>query len=250
MNASEKSDILIVDDRPENLLVLENLLERPDFNIVRATSGNQALGLMLEHDFALVLLDTDLSDDQRRYAETVRASGESLLMIISDILDFSKIEAGKLEMETLDFDLRALLDDFAEVMALKVYEKGLEFICAAAPETPALLRGDPGRLHQVLINLTGNAVKFTHEGEIAVFANLESKTDKEVMVRFSVRDTGTGIPPDNQDRLFRQFTQVDASTTRKYGGTGLGLAISKQLAEAMGGEIGVESEEGRGFERR
>ena len=195
-----------------------------------------------------LLLDTDLSDEQRHYAETVRASGESLLGLINDILDFSKIEAGKLEMETLDFDLHALLDDFAEMMALKVHEKGLEFLCAASPETPAFLQGDPGRLRQVLINLTGNSVKFTHEGEIAVRASLVSETDTEAVVRFSVRDTGTGIPADKQDNLFEQFTQVDASTTRKYGGTGLGLAISKQLAKMMGGEIGVNSEEGKGSE--
>jgi len=195
-----------------------------------------------------LLLDTDLSDDQRRYAETVRASGESLLGLINDILDFSKIEAGKLELETFDFDLRALLDDFAEMMALKADEKGLEFICAAAPKVPAFLQGDPGRLRQVLVNLAGNAVKFSHEGEIAVRADLVSETEAETLVRFSVRDTGIGIPEHKQDCLFQQFTQVDTSTTRKYGGTGLGLAISKQLAEAMGGEIGVESEEGRGTE--
>jgi len=133
-------------------------------------------------------------------------------------------------------------------MSIKVHEKGLEFVCAAAPEVPTLLQGDPGRLRQVLINLTGNAVKFTHDGEIAVHASLASETDKEAVVRFSVRDTGIGIPADRQHDLFHQFTQVDASITRKYGGTGLGLAISKQLAEAMGGEIGVESKEGRGTE--
>jgi len=195
-----------------------------------------------------LLLDTELADEQRRYAETARTSGESLLALINDILDFSKIEAGKLEMETLDFDLHALLDGFAEMMALKAHEKDLEFLCAAAAETPAFLQGDPGRLRQVLINLAGNAVKFTHEGEIAVRADLESETDKEALVRFSVRDTGIGIPANKLEGLFRQFTQVDASTTRRYGGTGLGLAISKQLAEAMGGKIGVNSEEGRGSE--
>ncbi|MEE8398537.1 MAG: response regulator, partial [Desulfobacterales bacterium] len=193
-----------------------------------------------------ILLDTDLNDDQRRYAETVRASGESLLGIINDILDFSKIEAGKLKMEALDFDLRALLDDFSEMMALKAHEKGLEFLCAASPEVPAFLRGDPGRLRQVLINLAGNAVKFTHKGEVAVHADLESETDSDATVRFSIRDTGIGIPADKQTELFNQFTQVDASTTRKYGGTGLGLAISKQLTEAMGGQIGVSAKQGRG----
>ncbi len=195
-----------------------------------------------------LLLDTRLDDDQRRYAEIVRASGEALLSLINDILDFSKIEAGKLDMETLDFDLRATLDGFAEMMALKAHEKGLEFLCAAAPNVPTFLMGDPGRLRQILVNLTGNAVKFTHKGEISVRALLEKETDTDALIRFSVRDTGIGIPANKQSMLFEKFTQVDASTTRKYGGTGLGLAISKQLSEAMGGEIGVNSEEGKGTE--
>ncbi len=195
-----------------------------------------------------LLLDTDLDEDQRRYAETVHASGEALLELINDILDFSKIEAGKLELETLDFDLRATLDSFAEMMALKAHEKGIEFLCAASPEVPTFVRGDPGRLRQVLVNLTGNAVKFTDEGEIAVRATLVSETGSEAVIRFAVRDTGIGIPDEKRIILFDQFTQVDTSTTRKYGGTGLGLAISKQLSELMGGEIGVESEEGKGAE--
>jgi PAS domain S-box-containing protein len=195
-----------------------------------------------------LLLDTELDADQRRYAETVRTSADSLLSLLNDILDFSKIEAGKLELEKLDFDVRALLDDFAGLMALRAQDKGLEFICAAAPDVPANLSGDPGRLRQVLLNLAGNAVKFTHHGEIAVRALLVSETDTEVMLRFSVKDTGIGIPTDKQEFMFQKFTQADASTTRKYGGTGLGLAISKQLAEYMGGEIGVVSREGSGSE--
>jgi PAS domain S-box-containing protein len=195
-----------------------------------------------------LLLDTDLDGDQRRYAETVRSSGESLLTILNDILDFSKIEAHKLDLEILDFDLRALLDDFAAMLALRAHDKGLEFICAAAPDVPTWLRGDPGRLRQVLNNLTGNAVKFTHKGEIAVRATLASETDHEALIRFSVKDTGIGIPAQKQGLLFEKFTQADASTTRKYGGTGLGLAISKQLAELMGGEIGIVSAEGQGSE--
>jgi PAS domain S-box-containing protein len=195
-----------------------------------------------------LLLDTDLSDQQRKYAEIVRASGESLLTLLNDILDFSKIEAGKLVMEKLNFDLRALLDDFAATLALLAHDKGLEFLCAVAPEVPALLQGDPGRLRQILTNLTGNAVKFTQKGEIAVRTSLMSETDDDAVVRFSIKDTGIGIPADKQGILFQKFTQADASTTRQYGGTGLGLAISKELAERMGGEIGVISKEGRGSE--
>ena len=195
-----------------------------------------------------LLLDTELTNDQRRYAEIVRSSGELLLGLINDILDFSKIEAGKIEIETLDFDLRAMLDDFAALIAIRAHNKGLEFICAAAPDVPSYLQGDPGRLRQVLLNLAGNALKFTHKGEIAVRVSLVSETDDETLVRFSVKDTGIGIPANKQAIVFQKFTQADASTTRKYGGTGLGLSISKQLVELMGGEIGIESEEGHGSE--
>ena len=195
-----------------------------------------------------LLLDTNLSDEQRRYAEIVRSSGEALLNIINDILDFSKIEAGKLDLEVIDFDLVTMLDDFAEMLAHNAQDKGLEFICAIAPEVPPYLRGGPGRLRQILINLASNAVKFTHHGEVAVRASLVAATASDVMVRFTVRDTGIGIPADKQSMLFEKFTQVDASTTRHYGGTGLGLAISKQLVKLMGGEIGFTSTVGEGSE--
>ncbi|MEI6666964.1 MAG: response regulator [Acidobacteriota bacterium] len=195
-----------------------------------------------------LLLDTDLDADQRRYAETVRRSGEALLSLLNDILDFSKIEAGKLDLEMLEFDLHALLDDFGSMLGLRAEEKRLEFICSAAPDVPALLRGDPGRLRQVLTNLAGNALKFTASGEIVVRATVASDGPESCVVRFSVNDTGIGIPLDKQRALFQKFSQADSSTTRKYGGTGLGLAISKQLAEMMGGEVGVISEEGRGSE--
>jgi CheY-like chemotaxis protein len=189
-----------------------------------------------------LLLDTELSPEQRRYAETVRSSGNALLGLINDILDFSKIEAGKLEFEILDFDLQNLLDDFAATLAFQAHQKGIEFHCGMAPDIPVLLRGDPGRLRQILANLAGNAVKFTDAGEVSIRVTLESETPDDVLLRFSVADTGIGIPMEKQKVLFQKFSQVDASTTRKYGGTGLGLAISKELAEQMGGEIGVRSE--------
>jgi PAS domain S-box-containing protein len=195
-----------------------------------------------------LLLDTDLTEEQRVFAETVRASGETLLRLINDILDFSKIEAGKLDLETLDFDLLSLLDDCAATLALQAYDRGLEFLCAADPGLPTRLRGDPGRLRQILTNLVGNALKFTSTGEVAVYAALEAETVETVLLRFTVCDTGIGIPPDKLGMLFDKFSQVDASTTRQYGGTGLGLAICKQLAELMGGHIGVDSTEGQGSE--
>jgi PAS domain S-box-containing protein len=195
-----------------------------------------------------LLLDTELNAEQRRYAETVRASGESLLGLINDILDFSKIEAGKLDLEILDFDLQSLLDDFAATLALQAHQKGLELVCGMSPDIPPLLRGDPGRLRQILANLAGNAVKFTHSGEVSIRVTLETETPEDVLLRFSVADTGIGIPLEKQNVLFRKFSQVDATTTREYGGTGLGLPISKQLAEMMGGEIGVQSEAEKGSE--
>jgi len=151
-----------------------------------------------------------------------------------------------MEPEVLDFDLRAMLEDTAELLAMRAHEKGLEFICHVAPETPTFLRGDPGRLRQILVNLGGNAIKFTSQGEVAIEVKLESETDGQIKARFEVRDTGAGIPQDKIGLLFNAFQQVDASTTRRFGGTGLGLAISKRLAGLMGGEVGVESVEGRG----
>ena len=195
-----------------------------------------------------LLLGTELTSEQRRFAETVKSSGNSLLALINDILDFSKIEAKKLDLEEVDFDLRALLDEFAGMLAVRAHEKGLEFVCSAAPGVPARLRGDPGRLRQVLTNLAGNAIKFTSRGEVEVRATADAETEGEAVLRFSVRDSGIGIPKDKQEMIFQSFTQADASTSRRYGGTGLGLAISKQLAELMGGSMGVVSEEGKGSE--
>ena len=193
-----------------------------------------------------LLLDTELTDVQRDYTQVVKTCGDQLLTLINDILDFSKIEAGKLEVETIDFDLRNAVENAGDILAGKVRDKGLEFSCFIDPKTPFLLRGDPGRLRQVLINLANNAVKFTERGEVAISVTLESETDTQATIRCDVRDTGIGIPADRMDRLFQSFSQVDASTTRQYGGTGLGLVISKQITEIMNGQIGVQSREGVG----
>ena len=193
-----------------------------------------------------LLLGSELSAEQRRYAETVRLSSEALLAVINDILDFSKIEADKLELESIDFDLRVTIEDAAELLAVRAHEKGLEFICRVDPEVQTFLKGDPGRLRQILINLGSNAIKFTARGEVIIEVKLGSESEDRTHIRVEVRDTGIGIPADKIGLLFSAFQQVDASTTRRFGGTGLGLAIAKRLVEAMGGEIGIESVEGSG----
>jgi len=195
-----------------------------------------------------LLLDTELTAEQRRYAEIARASGESLLQLINDILDFSKIEAKKLELETIDFNLEALLDNLASSFSVTAKARGIELLCIADPTVPTLLRGDPGRLRQILTNLAGNAIKFTEKGEVVIRATQQEQGEFDCLLRFSVCDTGIGIPEDKIGVLFDKFSQVEASTTRKYGGTGLGLTISKQLAEMMGGGIGVTSQLGKGSE--
>ena len=193
-----------------------------------------------------LLLETDLTEEQLEYAERISSSGEALLTIINDILDFSKIEAGKMDLEILDFDLRATIDEMNDILAIKAQEKGLEYVSSIEPGMPCLLQGDPGRIRQVLINLIGNAVKFTAEGEIRLNIFPEGEDDEIAVVRFEVSDTGIGIPEDRLDCLFEAFTQADSSTSRKFGGTGLGLAICQQLVTMMGGEIGVESQHNQG----
>jgi two-component system, sensor histidine kinase and response regulator len=193
-----------------------------------------------------LLLETTLTTEQQEFTKIIQTSGDSLLDIINDILDYSKIEAGKLELENINFDLRVTLDEVSDLIAIKAQEKDLEFINVLDHEVPSLLCGDPGRLRQILINLAGNSIKFTEKGEISVRTKLESEDATHAVVRISVIDTGIGIPKDSMGRLFQSFSQVDSSTTRKYGGTGLGLTISKQLAEKMGGRISVESKEGKG----
>ena len=193
-----------------------------------------------------LLLDTELTPEQREYAELVRKSGEALLEVISAILDFSKIEAGKLSFEVVEFDLASLIEDVTELLGVRAREKQVELICQTSAAIPASLCGDPVRVRQVLQNLIGNAVKFTEKGEVVTRAELIDANPNEVVVRFEVKDTGIGIAEEGLSRLFQSFSQADGSTTRKYGGTGLGLVISKQLAQMMGGEIGVESRLGAG----
>jgi two-component system, sensor histidine kinase and response regulator len=192
-----------------------------------------------------LLLESGLSEEQQEYAETVRSCTESLMAIINDILDFSKIEAGKLDLENIEFDLHGVVEETVTLLAIEAQKKGLELVCWIKPGVPAGVSGDPGRLRQILLNLLGNAVKFTERGEVALEVSA-IKDGEQVVVRCDVRDTGIGIAEDAVPKLFRSFTQADSSTTRRYGGTGLGLAISKRLAELMGGSIGVTSTFGKG----
>ena len=193
-----------------------------------------------------LLLDSPLNTEQREFAETVRRSGDCLLDIINDILDFSKIEAGKLEIEYVPFDLRATIQDVVELLAERADAKGIEILSNVPAQVPQIVEGDPGRLRQILLNLVGNAVKFTVRGEVAAVVVIEENSEEEFSLRFEIRDTGVGLAPETTANLFRPFVQSDAAGARKHGGTGLGLAISRQLVELMGGDIGVESELGAG----
>ncbi|HKN76292.1 MAG TPA: response regulator [Candidatus Acidoferrum sp.] len=200
-------------------------------------------GVMGMTDLAL---DTELTPEQREYLETVKMSGDSLLTVINDILDFSKIEAGKIDLEAIDFNLRESLESTLKTLAMRADEKGLELLCEVAPEVPEIVRGDSSRLRQIVINLVGNAIKFTDVGEVAVKVELEAREGSVCICRFTVADSGIGIPKDKRETIFDPFSQADTSTTRKYGGTGLGLTISTRLVQMMGGKIWVESEMGRG----
>jgi PAS domain S-box-containing protein len=193
-----------------------------------------------------MLLESSLAPEQRDCAATVRRSAVNLLAILNDVLDFSKIEAGRVQLERQDFDPRTVLEEVVELLGESAHRKGIEIDCLAGAEVPRLVTGDPGRLRQILLNLVGNAVKFTEHGDVIVTAGIESLGNGRVEVRFDVRDTGIGIAPGQQARIFEAFVQADGSMSRKYGGTGLGLAISKQLVTLLGGRIGVEGAPGKG----
>ena len=193
-----------------------------------------------------LLLETELNHDQRFFAETVRNSGESLLAILNDVLDFSKIEAGKIDLEIIDFNLRSAVEETVELLSQQAMDKRLELTAFLFPDVPVALCGDPTRLRQVMLNLIGNAIKFTESGEVGIQVWRLDESPDHVVLRFQVADTGIGISDEAQQRLFDSFSQADTSTTRKYGGTGLGLAISKRLIELMNGEIGVDSKTGQG----
>ncbi|MDJ0624573.1 MAG: ATP-binding protein [Desulfocapsaceae bacterium] len=195
-----------------------------------------------------LLQQTEITEEQRELAKIIQTSSESLLEIINDILDFSKIEAGKLDLESVDFDLHCELEKFLDSMAYRAHEKGLEIIAEIADDVPPFLCGDPGRLRQILTNIVGNAIKFTETGEIILRVQVEKNGGDQISLHFLVSDTGIGISAENMQLLFKSFSQIDSSATRKYGGTGLGLMISKRLTEMMDGQIGVQSREGEGSE--
>ena len=187
-------------------------------------------------------LDTELTKQQREYLSMVKASADSLLTLLNGILDFSKIEAGKLDLECISFQLRESIEDTLKTLALRAQQKGLTLSCSVEPEVPDALVGDPGRLRQILINLVGNAIKFTGRGEVVVGVASEAQTTGQALLHFSVTDTGIGIPAEKQAVIFEAFSQADGSTTRRYGGTGLGLTISSKLVGMMGGNIWVDSQ--------
>jgi PAS domain S-box-containing protein len=238
---------------------LENAVDFANRTAIEAEIANKSKGKFLanmSHDIRTpmngvigmthLLMNTELTDEQREYTNMIRISSHALLSLINDILDFSKIEADQLYLENQNFNLRMTVEDTVDIVALEAYEKGIQLICMIDPNVPSELEGDPGRLRQILINLLGNAVKFTEKGEVELHIQLESETDKKARIHFLVKDTGIGIPESKIPDLFKPFSQIDNKISKKYGGTGLGLAISRRIVQLMSGKINVKSQKNKG----